>query len=107
VPKRHRDLREDPAAFQPKPAGLLREVQSSAAKTHLPQLLDEVERGATIVITRRGRPIARLVPDEDQRREAVSRALDEIKKIGQEIRREHGPMSIEEILSLRHEGHKY
>ena len=32
------------------------------AKTHLPRLLDEVERGKAVVITRHGRPVARLVP---------------------------------------------
>lgn len=32
------------------------------AKTHLPRLLDEVERGGTITITKHGRPVARLVP---------------------------------------------
>ena len=31
------------------------------AKTHLPRLLDEVEQGATVTITRHGRPVARLV----------------------------------------------
>ena len=33
----------------------MREVQASEAKAHLPRLLDEVERGETIVITRHGR----------------------------------------------------
>jgi len=32
------------------------------AKTRLPSLLDEVEAGETILITRHGRPVARLVP---------------------------------------------
>lgn len=32
------------------------------AKTHLPRLLDEVEAGARITITRNGRPVARLTP---------------------------------------------
>lgn len=32
------------------------------AKTHLAQLLDRVEGGETITITRHGRPIALLVP---------------------------------------------
>lgn len=32
------------------------------AKVHLPRLLDEVERGAVISITRDGREVARLVP---------------------------------------------
>ena len=34
---------------------MMREVQASEAKTHLPQLLDEVEHGETIVITRHGK----------------------------------------------------
>lgn len=32
------------------------------AKTHLPRLLAEVERGDSITITRHGRAVARLVP---------------------------------------------
>jgi prevent-host-death family protein len=81
----------------------MREVQASAAKTHLPQLLDEVERGETIVITRHGRPIARIVPELDRRREEVAAAMREI-----EAFRRAGPrLSTEEILSARHEGHKY
>lgn len=48
----------------------MREVQASEAKTHLPRLLTDVERGETIVITRHGRPIARLIPAELDRRTA-------------------------------------
>jgi prevent-host-death family protein len=37
------------------------------AKTHLPRLLDKVEHGESITITKHGRPVARLVPpDPDQ-----------------------------------------
>lgn len=32
------------------------------AKTHLPRLLDEVSAGQTVVITKHGRPVAKLVP---------------------------------------------
>jgi prevent-host-death family protein len=32
------------------------------AKTHLPRLLDEVENGERITITKHGRPVAVLVP---------------------------------------------
>jgi len=37
-------------------------VGSYKAKTHLPQLLDRVEHGETIVITRHGKPVAKLIP---------------------------------------------
>lgn len=81
----------------------MREIQASAAKTHLPQLLDEVERGETIVITRHGKAIARLVPETDRRQAEIDQAIANIKAIG----RRNGKISIEEILSSRHEGHKY
>ena len=44
-----------------------RTVGSYEAKTHLPQLLDRVEHGETIVITRHGKPVARLVPASAER----------------------------------------
>ena len=37
-------------------------VGSYEAKTHPPQLLERVERGETITITRHDKPVARLVP---------------------------------------------
>lgn len=37
-------------------------VGAYEAKTHLPQLLERVENGEEITITRHGRPVARLVP---------------------------------------------
>jgi prevent-host-death family protein len=107
VPKPPRELREDPAAFRPQTADALREVQSSEAKTHLPQLLDEVERGATIVITRHGRRIARLVPDPEGQQARVAEAIEAMKRLAKERAARFGPVSIEEILAWRHEGHKY
>ncbi len=40
----------------------MREIGVLEAKTHLSTLLNEVEHGGEIVITRHGRPIARLAP---------------------------------------------
>jgi prevent-host-death family protein len=37
-------------------------VGSHEAKTHRPQLLERVEHGETITITRHGKPVALLVP---------------------------------------------
>lgn len=81
----------------------MREVQASEAKTHLPALLDEVERGETVVITRHGKPIARLIPEADRRQAKIDRTLAEI----DEFRKTMPSLSLEEILSARHEGHKY
>jgi len=80
----------------------MREIQASEAKTHLPRLLDEVERGETLIITRHGRAIARLVPEVDGRREDIRRAIEEMKELG----RRNGKITVEEILSARDEGRR-
>ena len=85
----------------------VREVQASVAKTHFSQLLDEVERGTTIVVLRHGKPVARIVPDEQRRRQRAAEAIENIRKLGEKIRARHGGMTVEEIISSIHEGHKY
>lgn len=48
------------------------------AKTHLPRLLDEVADGASFVITKHGRPVARLVGVRGQ---ATSELADAFKAV--------------------------
>ncbi len=75
-----------------------REVPSSVASALLAELLDEVERGETIVITRHGRPIARIAPEGDPRqRSTVNHALDELEAFRQTMPR----LTVEEILAAR------
>jgi prevent-host-death family protein len=78
----------------------MKTVQASVAKARLAELLDEVERGETIVITRHGTAIARLVPDEEARRADERRAMDQIG----EMRKHAGRATIKEILAWRDEG---
>jgi prevent-host-death family protein len=80
----------------------MREVPASEAKTHLPRLLDAVERGETVIITRHGRAIARLVPEAERRQDEIDAAIASI----EEIRRRTGRVSLEELLAARHEGHR-
>jgi prevent-host-death family protein len=54
--------------------GTMSEIGAYEAKTHLSRLLDEVEAGATITITRNGRPVARLIRVTDAK-EAADRIL--------------------------------
>lgn len=83
--------------------GNMRKVSVSMAKSHLDQLLTEVETGETIVITRRRRPVARLVAERGPRLAQIQRTMDQIKAL-----RATGPnISPSEILAVRHEGHRY
>jgi prevent-host-death family protein len=80
----------------------MRQIQASEAKVHLAQLLDEVERGETVIITRHGHPIARLIPETDRRWADVNEAVE-----GIAARRRNAPrVTAEEILSAREEGRR-
>ncbi len=81
----------------------MREIQSSKAKARPRHYLDQVERGETLVITRHGKPVARLTPVPATDREHVLRPLQQIA----EVRETPGKMTLDEILAARHEGHKY
>ncbi len=81
----------------------MRDIQASDAKTHLPSILDEVERGEIVRITRHGRPIARIVPEVDRRQAEIDQAISNIRL----LRRRTGKVTVEELQSFRDEGRKY
>ncbi len=75
-------------------------IQASEAKTHFLRLLDEVERGETVIITRHGKPVARVVPEIAIDSARKARAAASIL----EIRKRTKPVSLQEILAARDEG---
>ena len=81
----------------------MRQVQASEAKARLLQLLDDVEAGETVVITRHGRTIAKLVPEGDRRQDEINQAIRGI----QALRRRTGRITREELLSARDEGRRH
>ncbi len=76
-------------------------VGSYEAKTHLARLLDQVAQGEEITITKRGKPVARLVPIYARRDGRIQRTITEIENFT--IRR---PLTNAEILTLIKEGRK-
>jgi prevent-host-death family protein len=61
------------------------EIGAYEAKTHLPALLERVQRGEHITITKHGKPIARLVPI---RRGAADHRGDIVERL-KEFRKSH------------------
>ncbi|MFN0023334.1 MAG: type II toxin-antitoxin system Phd/YefM family antitoxin [Parvularculaceae bacterium] len=78
------------------------QVNVGEAKARLSELIARVEKGQEVIIARDNQPVVRLVleqPDRVRAAEAVARI--------RELRRKMAPTTLEEILSWRHEGHKY
>jgi prevent-host-death family protein len=59
----------------------MKTVGTFEAKTHLNELLKRVSQGETIRITRRGIPVAKLVPDQEGERKDLKRVVHEIREI--------------------------
>ena len=81
----------------------MRTIEASEAASALPSLLEEVERGETLVIARAGRAVSRIVPETTRNQAEIERAVVEIKK----LRESAGKATVEEILRWRHEGHRF
>ncbi|MBX9699895.1 MAG: type II toxin-antitoxin system prevent-host-death family antitoxin [Acetobacteraceae bacterium] len=90
------------------PDSLATLVGAHDAKTRLAELLDRVERGEEIVITRHGRPIAKLSRTGPGHDVAAARAAAAaLMKLREQIAEESGtPFSLAEILALRDEGRR-
>ena len=59
----------------------MKEIAVSKAKTHLASLLDKVARGEEVLTTKRGRPVARLVPAAKDDQERIEAAIQELRAL--------------------------
>jgi prevent-host-death family protein len=81
----------------------MKHLSVSEAKAKFSELLDEVEQGETIVITRHGKVVAQLSPNEDMRRQKAREAIKGIL----ELRKTAPRATVEEILQWRDEGRRF
>jgi prevent-host-death family protein len=81
----------------------MKTVGSFEAKTHLSSLLDEVARGASILITKRGRPVASLSPIQSG---PIGKAPNVIADFRKKFARSLRKFSVEEISKLKDHGRR-
>jgi prevent-host-death family protein len=88
------------------------EIEAYKAKTHLPKLLERIQKGERFTITKHGRPVAELVPVTRKDPEAVRQTIKGIRSY-REILRQRG-VSTQRLLKknetlreLAHLGDRY
>lgn len=79
------------------------QVNVADAKARFAELMRRAEEGEEIVIARDNEPVLRLVPFENSARANGRAAIEEFLKLRAKMK----PTTLEEVLSWRHEGHKY
>jgi prevent-host-death family protein len=82
----------------------MKSVGSYEAKTHLPRLLSQVQRGETFTITKRGKPVAVLSPAHQVSQRDVQTVIAEFRAYSKEQARKHGSLSVREIKEMIEEG---
>lgn len=80
----------------------MEKIGALEAEVHFSHLLDRVEHGETLTITRHGKPVAHLIPVNTDRKRAKEAAARIVK------RRQHLKcVPLDELMSTIHEGHHY
>lgn len=78
-------------------------IGAFAAKTRLSELLLRAENGESFVITKHGRPVARIVPESTPDTQKVALAVARLREFRGTLR----GMSLDELRAARHEGHRF
>lgn len=76
------------------------------AKTRLADLLDRVQRGEQIIITRHGKPVARLVPEGQPDMAAAHAALERLFARRDAMAERYGRLTHDELMAMRDEGRR-
>ena len=84
----------------------MRIVGAFEAKNKLSELLDQVERGEEVLITRHGKPVARLVASEPWNDERTREAVENLRELRKSLGKRGVTFPVEEILALRDEGRR-
>jgi prevent-host-death family protein len=88
---------------------MTRHVPISEFKDHASELVAAAEQGEEIVITRHGRPAARLTAaavSDDERRRRAEEALESLARLRAQMRAEGRTVTMEEIIAWKNEGRR-
>jgi prevent-host-death family protein len=88
------------------------EIGAYEAKTHLPKLLERVQKGERFVITKHGRPVAELIPVAGRDAQRIRRAIADLRAVRKNLARRGVRLKDilrkgESLRELAHEGHRF
>jgi prevent-host-death family protein len=77
---------------------LNQQIGAFEAKTHFSQIIDKVEHGADYTITRRGKPVAKIIPIEQKKEMSREEAFAQLKEMRKLYRGKPGSFNIREAI---------
>lgn len=82
------------------------QISAFHAKNGLGRLLDRVVAGEELVITRRGEPVARLVPVDNSAKDKLASAIETFREVRASLKARKVKVSRAEVREWRDEGRK-
>ena len=73
-------------------------IGTFAAKTHFAQIIEKAEHGEDFIITRRGKPVAKIIPFELEPEMTRNEAIDKLIEMRKLYRGESGSFNIREAI---------
>ena len=68
------------------------------AKTHFSQIIEKAEQGADFIITKRGKPVAKIIPFEKEPKMTQKEVLEKFRELRKSYRGEPGSFNIREAI---------
>jgi len=83
---------------------LSQQIGAFEAKTHFSQVLEQVERGDNFIVTKRGKPVAKIMPVEQEKKMTYREAIEALREMRKLYRGKPGEDNIKDLIE---DGRKY
>jgi len=77
---------------------LNQQIGAFEAKTHFSQIIDKVEHGADYIVTKRGKPVAKIIPFQKEKEMTWEEILAGFKELRKHYRGKPGSFNIREAI---------
>ena len=74
------------------------QIGTFEAKTHFSQIIEKVEHGEDFVITRRGKPVAKIIPFKQEKEMSRVEAFEKLREMRKLYRGKPGSFNIREAI---------
>ncbi|GHV81327.1 antitoxin [Spirochaetia bacterium] len=74
------------------------QIGTFEAKTHFSHIIEEVENGADFIITKRGKPVAKIIPFKQEKEMTRMEAIEQLIEMRKRYRGEPGSFNIREAI---------
>ena len=77
---------------------MAQQIGAFEAKTHFSQILEKAEQGADFIITRRGKPVAKIIPFKQEKEMTWEEILESFRELRKNYRGKPGSFNIREAI---------